>query len=45
MKITKEVTVSISKDQAFRKFPDDFNEWWPKEYTWSKDKLVEISIQ
>ena len=43
-KITKGVKVSIPKDMAFRKFLNDINEWWPKEYTWSQDALEQISI-
>lgn len=34
----------IPPDQAFEKFINDFNKWWPKEYTWSQDKLKEIKI-
>ncbi|MDO6761755.1 SRPBCC domain-containing protein [Tamlana sp. 2_MG-2023] len=43
-KITKELKVGIAKDKAFRKFLNELNEWWPKEYTWSQDKLKEIRI-
>ena len=43
-KITKELNVGIAKDKAFRKFLNEINEWWPKEYTWSQDKLEKISI-
>ena len=43
-KITKELEVGIAKDKAFRKFLSELNEWWPKEYTWSQDKLKEIRI-
>lgn len=43
-KITKELKVGIAKDKAFQKFVNELNEWWPKEYTWSQDKLKEIRI-
>ncbi len=42
--IKKEITLNISKEIAFEKFLNDFNEWWPKEYTWSMDSLKEISL-
>lgn len=34
----------ISQDQAFSFFINDINKWWPREYTWSKDKLMSINI-
>jgi len=43
-KIEKKLKVGIAKDNAFRKFLNELNEWWPKEYTWSQDKLEKISI-
>lgn len=43
-RITKRLKIEIPSDKAFRKFVIDFNEWWPKEYTWSQDKLEEIKI-
>ena len=43
-KISKEINVAISADKAFQKFVNELNEWWPKEYTWSQDKLKEIRI-
>ena len=43
-KIIKKVKVGIAKDKAFQKFLNELNEWWPKEYTWSQDKLKEIRI-
>ena len=42
--IEKEVILNISTEKAFDKFVNEFNEWWPKEYTWSQDTLKEISI-
>lgn len=43
-KIFKELKVEIARDKAFQKFLNELNEWWPKEYTWSGDKLKEIRI-
>jgi uncharacterized protein YndB with AHSA1/START domain len=43
-KITKKLKLGISPDIAFQKFVNELNEWWPKEYTWSQDKLKEIKI-
>lgn len=42
--IQKELKVAVSPEVAFRKFVNELNEWWPKEYTWSQDKLQEIRI-
>ena len=42
--ITKKLKIEISSDIAFQKFVNEMNEWWPKEYTWSQDKLKEIKI-
>lgn len=43
-KITRIIYIRVSKKDAFDKFVNQLNEWWPKEYTWSQDKLVEIRI-
>lgn len=43
--IHKEFTVGISSEEAYQKFIDGFNDWWPAEYTWSQDKLVKIFIE
>ncbi len=42
--ITKRLTVKIPSETAFHKFVKELNEWWPKEYTWSQDKLEVIKI-
>ena len=42
--ITKRLRIGISSDIAFQKFVNELNKWWPKEYTWSQDKLREIKI-
>ena len=43
-KITKKLIVGVVKEKAFQKFVNELNEWWPKEYTWSQEKLKEIKI-
>ena len=43
-RITKRVEIGISSDIAFQKFVNELNEWWPKEYTWSQNKLKKIEI-
>ncbi len=42
--ISRQVEIEISAESAFNKFVHDVNNWWPKEYTWSQNKLVKISI-
>lgn len=42
--IRKQIDVDLSSEQAFNAFISELALWWPKAYTWSKDKLVEISI-
>ncbi|WP_448563359.1 SRPBCC family protein [Thalassotalea ganghwensis] len=41
--ITRTLTIPIN--QAFDLFSRQLNSWWPKEYTWSKDKLDRITIE
>jgi uncharacterized protein YndB with AHSA1/START domain len=43
-RVTKRLKIVISSDIAFQKFVNELNEWWPKEYTWSQDKLKKIKI-
>lgn len=42
--INRELKVGVPGNRAFKKFLREFNEWWPKEYTWSQDALKEIRI-
>ena len=42
--ITKHIKLNLSAEEAFAKFVNNFNEWWPQEYTWSMDTLKSISI-
>ncbi len=43
-KVKKTITVPITKEKAFNAFVNQFNAWWPKEYTWSQHHLKEIKI-
>ncbi|SDR72017.1 hypothetical protein SAMN04488552_0696 [Christiangramia echinicola] len=43
-RISKSLKIGIRSDLAYQKFVNEFSEWWPKEYTWSQDKLEEIKI-
>lgn len=43
-KLSKSIEVDLSNEQAFNAFINELTLWWPKAYTWSKDKLMEISI-
>lgn len=43
--IVQNITVKTSTKTAFHKFVNEFNEWWPKAYTWSQDKLEAIRIE
>ncbi|MDD2286159.1 ATPase [Candidatus Falkowbacteria bacterium] len=42
--ILKEIQIAVPLKTAFDGFLNKLNEWWPKEYTWSQDKLKEIRI-
>jgi hypothetical protein len=42
--IRKNIELNLSAEEAFGKFVNNFNKWWPKEYTWSLDTLEDISI-
>ncbi len=44
-KISKQLKIKGSAENAFKRFVDDLNAWWPKEYTWSQDKLEKIYIE
>lgn len=44
MEVTKKIIVQARPHAAFKSFVHNLNAWWPKEYTWSGDKLVEIRI-
>jgi hypothetical protein len=42
--IMKEIQIAVPLKTAFDGFLNKLNEWWPMEYTWSRDKLKEIRI-
>ncbi|MFC3197989.1 SRPBCC domain-containing protein [Parapedobacter deserti] len=42
--LTASVEIALPRKQAFECFVREITLWWPKEYTWSKNKLVELSI-
>ena len=44
-KISKSLKIDVPAKKALNKFVNEFNEWWPKEYTWSQDTLKEIRIE
>lgn len=44
-KINKHLQIKVLPVKAFKKFVNELNEWWPKEYTWSQDRLKEIKIE
>lgn len=43
-RITKKINIETPSDIAFQKFVNELNEWWPREYTWSGNKLSHIGI-
>ena len=43
--IIETVTVSVEPETAFSAFVEEFNNWWPPEYTWSQDVLEGIGIE
>ncbi|NSL85648.1 ATPase [Chitinophaga solisilvae] len=42
--ITRHLTIPLASGNAYTKFVYEINEWWPKAYTWSGDKLLNIRI-
>lgn len=42
--IRKKINVPLDTVLAFEIFVNDFSNWWPKQYTWSQDTLVSITI-
>lgn len=42
--ISKNVEVKIPQERAFLTFINDLAKWWPKEYTWSQNTLVDMKI-
>lgn len=44
MEILKKIKIEKDQSTAFSFFIDEFNSWWPQEYTWSGKKLKSIHI-
>ena len=43
--ILKMIEIPTASSTAYHQFLQGFPVWWPKDYTWSKDKLVLIKIE
>lgn len=43
-KITKQIKVRLSGAEAFRRFTEHINRWWPKAYTWSGELVHQVKI-
>jgi uncharacterized protein YndB with AHSA1/START domain len=39
------VIVSLTGPRAFDRFARDLHAWWPREYTWSQDVLLDIGVE
>lgn len=42
--IKKTISIPTNNERAFLSFVDGFNDWWPREYTWSRNTLEKIYI-
>jgi hypothetical protein len=43
-RISKKIKIDMVPGEVFQKFVNEFNEWWPNEYTWSQKTMHEIII-
>lgn len=43
-KVVRQVNIGLNAKKAFDHFVLDLNDWWPKDYTWSRNSLEEIRI-
>ncbi|PSL44219.1 hypothetical protein CLV51_10684 [Chitinophaga niastensis] len=43
--ISRHLTLPVAAGTAYTKFVQEINEWWPKDYTWSRNKLVKMTIK
>jgi uncharacterized protein YndB with AHSA1/START domain len=43
--IRTDVTVPAPPERAFELFTDGMDSWWPREFSWSQEKLEEIGIE
>jgi uncharacterized protein YndB with AHSA1/START domain len=39
------VTVDVAPERAFALFTEGMGRWWPREFSWSQDRLEEIGIE
>lgn len=44
-KIFKKIQIALPVEKAFTVFIRELDQWWPKEYTWSQEKLKSIKIE
>jgi uncharacterized protein YndB with AHSA1/START domain len=45
LETTTTVTIAQTPSDAFTRFTDEMDAWWPSDYSWSQDELVEIGIE
>jgi uncharacterized protein YndB with AHSA1/START domain len=43
--LTASVTVGAPRERAFELFTEEMGTWWPREFSWSQDKLEAIGIE
>jgi uncharacterized protein YndB with AHSA1/START domain len=43
--LTASVTVAVPRERAFELFTAEMGSWWPREFSWSQDKLEAIGIE
>ena len=43
--LTLSQAVDVPPERAFQVFVDEFDRWWPRDYTWGKADLAEIAIE
>jgi uncharacterized protein YndB with AHSA1/START domain len=43
--IEASVSVDAPPDRAFELFTEGMGEWWPREFSWSQDRLDEIGLE
>ncbi len=43
-KVLRQVNIGLNAKNAFDCFVLELNDWWPREYTWSRDTLRDIRI-
>jgi uncharacterized protein YndB with AHSA1/START domain len=38
-------SVGLSPERAFRLFTEGMTQWWPREFSWSQDRLEQMAIE